>query len=84
MGGFHIENESPPCFIAVSQVRFMGRQLFVEERQGPAEVTVDADVSVDDLVDFYFIDIEVNDLRVRCEIFDVACDTVVETGTDSD
>ena len=62
----------------------MGRQLFVEERQGPAEVTVNADVSVDDLVDFYFIDIEVNDLRVLCEIFDVACDTVVETGADSD
>ena len=80
----HIEDESPPFAIAVRQMRFMSCQLFVEERQGPAEVAVDADVGVDDFIDFYFIDIEVDDLRVRREIFDVASDAVIESGADGD
>ena len=84
MSGLHIEDESPPFAIAVRQMRFMSCQLFVEEGQGPAEITVDADVGVDDFIDFYFIDIEVDDLRVRREIFDVASDAVIESGADGD
>ena len=47
-------------------------------------IAVDADVGVDDLVDFHLVDVEVDDARVGGEVLHVARDAVIEAGAHGD
>ena len=59
-------------------------ELVAQERQRPAEVAEHAVVGLDVLVDLSAVNLEVDDLRVRRELIDLARHTVAEAHADAE
>ena len=61
--------------IEIAFLQFLG-----EKGQGPAQVPFDAQIDIDDFVDFDVVDFKMDDLGVRCKSIGPAGQAFVEAG----
>lgn len=69
---------APGSILGLEGLFVKGFDLFDKKGKGPAQVSIDADIGMDNLVDFDFIDIEMNNLGVGGKVFHVTSDAVIK------